>query len=56
VIENGANLVRQLRQGEWLLQEVGFDIDDFVIKNHLASIAGDEEHSRFWAKGVQFLR
>jgi hypothetical protein len=56
VIENGANLVRQLRQREWLLQEVGFDVNDFVVKNGLAGIAGDEEQSSFGAKRIQFFR
>src|SRR6266851_5383165 len=56
VIENGADLLRELCQSERLLQEVVFDVDHFMIQNGLAGIAGDKEHSGFRAQCIQFVR
>jgi len=42
LIQNRPDFPGQLFQGERLLQEVGFDVDHFMIDHGLPGVAGNE--------------
>src|SRR5277367_1295843 len=55
VIQNAADLIRELTQGERLLKKIGSEISYVVVDHGLPGITGDEQHPRFWTQRQQFL-
>jgi len=55
MVEDRPYFSRQLFEGERFLQEVVFDIDNFVVEDGLTGVAGDEKQSGLGMQRRQFL-